>query len=542
MNKVKGMFYLDWKLENYKASIFANGLIYFLGRIPILGKMIPTTMLYREYGLKKAITVIKMILHQLMKLALASLPLVMSYFLANIYQSIFKTELSGFVTWVLLFPMFGSFIGFIYYGLDNKDLQFVTNFRISKTLFLKNNLFLTVLKDLIFILIPLIVVGFIEKKVLLVVLIGLTAKFAFAFMSLFIGVKLTLHSKRVMMKLLFNTLHFVLLMSLVVGLTLANQMAVLSTLFFNYGFVIFLIALGGVFFYLFLNVANFDDYAQQVLVSSQKTIDMGKKSSQENQKYLGEGKKVKIEKTQGEEELQGLTGSRYLNALLFRRFRSSLRRSTLIRVGIVSVVMLSVIIFSLVVPFNMNGQKLEEILYNFIPSLFFILYLLSMGKKVVQTIFINCDASMLNYPFYRESRAIVQGFFYRFLKIFYYNGIVVGIIYLWMLLFNFLNHSLLSWEFIVIVLFVMISLAILFSFHELFVYYILQPFTSDMEVKNPVYKFVDYVFYFLAYISLQIKSGGFEYGIIVSVISVVYFMVGLVIITKFAPKTFKLKN
>ena len=542
MNKVKGMFYLDWKLENYKASIFANGLIYFLGRIPILGKMIPTTMLYREYGLKKAITVIKMILHQLMKLVLASLPLVMSYFLANIYQNIFDIEISGFVTWLLLFPMFGSFIGFIYYGLDNKDLQFVSNFRISKTLFLKNNLFLTVLKDLIFILIPLIVVGFIEKKVLLVVLIGLTAKFAFAFMSLFIGVKLTLHSKRVMMKLLFNTLHFVLLMSLVVGLTLANQMAVLSTLFFNYGFVIFLIALGGVFFYLFLNVANFDDYAQQVLVSSQKTIDMGKKSSQENQKYLGEGKKVKIEKTQGEEELQGLTGSRYLNALLFRRFRSSLRRSTLIRVGIVSAVMLSVIIFSLVVPFNMNGQKLEEILYNFIPSLFFILYLLSMGKKVVQTIFINCDASMLNYPFYRESRAIVQGFFYRFLKIFYYNGIVVGIIYLWMLLFNFLNHSLLSWEFIVIVLFVMISLAILFSFHELFVYYILQPFTSDMEVKNPVYKFVDYVFYFLAYISLQIKSGGFEYGIIVSVISVVYFMVGLVIITKFAPKTFKLKN
>ena len=111
-----------------------------------------------------------------------------------------------------------------------------------------------------------------------------------------------------------------------------------------------------------------------------------------------------------------------------------------------------------------------------------------------------------------------------------------------MLLFNFLNHSLLSWEFIVIVLFVMISLAILFSFHELFVYYILQPFTSDMEVKNPVYKFVDYVFYFLSYISLQIKSGGFEYGIIVSMISVVYFMVGLVIITKFAPKTFKLKN
>jgi hypothetical protein len=88
----------------------------------------------------------------------------------------------------------------------------------------------------------------------------------------------------------------------------------------------------------------------------------------------------------------------------------------------------------------------------------------------------------------------------------------------------------------------MLSLSILFSFHELFVYYILQPFTSDFEVKNPVYKFVDWLFYMLAYVSLQIKSVGFEYGIIISIFSIFYFIVGVVVIIKVAPKTFKLKN
>ena len=105
-----------------------------------------------------------------------------------------------------------------------------------------------------------------------------------------------------------------------------------------------------------------------------------------------------------------------------------------------------------------------------------------------------------------------------------------------------MNNRALGIEFLLLLLFVMTSLSILFSFHELFVYYILQPFTSDFQVKNPVYKIVDGVFYMLAYMSLQIKSGGMQYGIIISTVSLVYFVVGIMVIFKVAPKTFKLKN
>nr|WP_313095616.1 hypothetical protein [Streptococcus parasuis] len=44
----------------------------------------------------------------------------------------------------------------------------------------------------------------------------------------------------------------------------------------------------------------------------------------------------------------------------------------------------------------------------------------------------------------------------------------------------------------------LISLTALFSFHDLFIYYILQPFTKDMEVINPVYKFLSGALYWVA--------------------------------------------
>lgn len=50
----------------------------------------------------------------------------------------------------------------------------------------------------------------------------------------------------------------------------------------------------------------------------------------------------------------------------------------------------------------------------------------------------------------------------------------------------------------------LISLTALFSFHDLFIYYILQPFTKDMEVINPVYKFLSGALYWVAYLNIKV--------------------------------------
>lgn len=544
MNEMKALFELDWRYRQYKASSFVNGLIYFLGRIPIIGNSIPTTMLFREYGLKRGIAIIQLIISTLLLFAMQIIPFALSYPILKGVNSFLDQEVSLFFVWFIVFNVIWTCIGTIFPSLTKQEVQFIVNFRVSKEQYIKRSNLLTILKNLIFMLPSLIFIGYMDQNLVLYLLIGIFSQLAMSLIWLTVDLHLTLMKRRLMLKLALISFWTVGILGGVYFLILQQELYLLEKMTINWMSAFIWLVLWFPFLYLYVHFKRYEAYSQQMFKSSEVMINYGgsNKKEQQQKQYLGEGTKMKLQKTGDESEFDRLKGSNYLNALLFSRFRSSLRKHLFIRVGIVSAVMLTAVIFSIVVPIGISADKLERVLYNFIPGMFFILFLLSLGKKVVQTVFVNCDSSMLSYPFYREPKAIIKGFFYRFFKIFYYNGVISLTIYLWLNIFNIVNNKPLSIEFLLLVLFVMLSLSILFSFHELFIYYILQPFTSDFEVKNPVYKFVDWLFFMLAYISLQIKSGGLEYGIIISVFSIIYFVIGTLVILKIAPKTFKLKN
>lgn len=105
-----------------------------------------------------------------------------------------------------------------------------------------------------------------------------------------------------------------------------------------------------------------------------------------------------------------------------------------------------------------------------------------------------------------------------------------------------LNGFFLSWTFFGVLALLLLALSALFSFHELFIYYLIQPFTSEMEVVSPLYKIIAILFYWIAYGNLQLKVSGFFYAIIVSVACLLYVGIGFVIIYKKAPKTFRIKD
>lgn len=209
------------------------------------------------------------------------------------------------------------------------------------------------------------------------------------------------------------------------------------------------------------------------------------------------------------------------------------------RVGIVSILFLGLILLSFlkIVPYP-NEEDLTALL----PALFLVMYFGSLGKAIVQMVFVNCDISMLYYPFYREKETILSGFNYRFIKSMFYNGVFAGSIFVGFLLWDLLNGLQASWYFIGVLFLLLTSLTALFSFHELFIYYLLQPFTGDMRVVNPVYKFVSGVLYWISYINLRLHVSGFAYSIVVSMVLLLYVFVGYVLIIRFAPKTFKIKE
>ena len=88
----------------------------------------------------------------------------------------------------------------------------------------------------------------------------------------------------------------------------------------------------------------------------------------------------------------------------------------------------------------------------------------------------------------------------------------------------------------------LISLTALFSFHDLFIYYILQPFTKDMEVINPVYKFLSGALYWVAYLNIKLDLGSHLYILLISLAMIAYVSIGYWILLKKAPQTFRLKG
>lgn len=235
-------------------------------------------------------------------------------------------------------------------------------------------------------------------------------------------------------------------------------------------------------------------------------------------------------------DLSHLSGMTYLNALLFDRYKKVLYkkvRNWVLALVVILATLEGIRYFLEPVTFT------EDYLLQFLPLSFMIMYVASSGKVVAQMVFVNCDISMLHYPFYREAKTIIAGFNYRFLQTCKLNLIFATSLFSVILI---LWRFALSLETILLTALFLLSLTALFSFHDLFIYYILQPFTKDMEVVNPVYKFLSGVLYWVAYLNIKLDLGSHLYILLISIAMITYVSIGYWILLKKAPQTFRLKE
>lgn len=156
----------------------------------------------------------------------------------------------------------------------------------------------------------------------------------------------------------------------------------------------------------------------------------------------------------------------------------------------------------------------------------------------------NLDSVMLTYPFYRQPQVVIKSFFYRFYQSFKYNMVMTLAVFAAVVVamgIAGLNIALFQ---IFLFLVTLIALTALFSFHYLFVYYILQPFTIDKELKSPLFSLVNWLLYFIAYMQLNIPDNwlSYQYPVLIIGVTVMYVGIGALLIYRFAPQTFKLKK
>ncbi|MFH5834714.1 hypothetical protein ACHAL6_01395 [Proteiniclasticum sp. C24MP] len=232
-------------------------------------------------------------------------------------------------------------------------------------------------------------------------------------------------------------------------------------------------------------------------------------------------------------------GYAFLNALFFDRHRKFFRKPVFVKTAIV------VAAFLLIFGGNMLTE--ENILIELSSGLstqytlfIFIMYLLCNANRDTKAMFYNCDLSMMRYGFYRQPKALLKMFGLRLKRIILGNmiptlGIIIGL-----LLVTYFSGAE-NYREILPVLLMIVSLALFFSIHYMFMYYIFQPYTSSMEVKSPIFSIINGLVYFASYMAMQIRTAAASFLPFIILFSLLYGAAAVVLVYRKAPQTFRVK-
>ncbi|HEL1617674.1 TPA: hypothetical protein VB846_001957 [Streptococcus suis] len=532
-----------WYQEKYNLYRTVNGFFYYLRKLPLIGKSIPESI-FKSYSFKSALFLILHILSIPSRFLVKGIWLTIYSCIATFWIKLLSNNQLDFWqipsdTWLLGFSMWMVFVGYTYrFGkgfepfIAKSEREFMQNFGLSQSSFLQSQLFVEPIITSLFYLPALLIFSSLSGNWLYLPL-GLLTIPAGSFTG------------QALNRWFFNRRILSRRNSWQYWVILGTGLAAIASLilFRNHLSPSFLLpvlvcqVLLIWFGYRYLKQqTNHLDYLQycmdQSLQMDKKIFEMTKGNEYTRQ---GLQMQAKLSMETGK-DLTHLSGMTYLNALLFDRYKNVLYkkvRNWVLALIVILAALEGIRYFLEPVTFT------EDYLLQFLPLSFMIMYVASSGKVVAQMVFVNCDISMLHYPFYREAKTIIAGFNYRFLQTCKLNLIFATSLFsVIMILWRFA----LSLETILLTALLLLSLTALFSFHDLFIYYILQPFTKDMEVVNPVYKFLSGVLYWVAYLNIKLDLGSHLYILLISIAMITYVSIGYWILLKKAPQTFRLKG
>lgn len=289
--------------------------------------------------------------------------------------------------------------------------------------------------------------------------------------------------------------------------------------------------------YSLVKIHNFKDYRKmykQILTES--NVYMQEKNTGTQAIKDTSLKQIELDKN----DTSNKSGFAYFHDLFVKRHSKILTKA----VKKQSVIIL-ILFIALIIGIEMNDEfknKMNEILMVYLPYFVFIMYCINRSSSVTTAMFMNCDHSMLTYRIYRTQKVILGIFKERLktlIKINLLPAILIGgglalLLYLSGGTDNPLNY---------LVLFVsIIAMSIFFSVHYLVMYYLLQPYNVDTEIKSSTYKVVQALTYFVCWYMIQIQLPTLSFGIATIVFCIAYSFISLFLAYKYAPKTFKLRT
>lgn len=522
-----------------------NRLIYYIRKLPLAGQLVPES-LYAKVSAKRALSVVAWILMLLWGLISKLLYLgLMAYYPA---VSIKPDSFAGYSNpQLILFSHIFLIISFIAAGVSNciilepKREKFVAVklMRIQPDVYMKATLGYKYLTSFIY---------YIPALLLFVLLLDGTVMQA---LSLAVTVTLSrviweyIHLKLFELNGMVLVKHN-LIVWLTIGITYAlayapllfPQVPLLGEMLLSWVAPVILIPLGA---FALLRLAKYHDYRAVTDAATKRDdplLDMGRlvKEAELKSVQTKAGETDLSMRQDGQMQGGNKQGYAFINNLFFARHRSLILEPVRKRLALVAGLGAAACAV-----FAMNADVIGGVITGpgfFVPYLAFALYFLSVGERVCRAFFYNCDLSMMRYSFYRA--AAREHFWIRLLKLAGHNLLIAST---FAAMLTLLARIVAPWSTpdTVMLWISALSLSLFFTVHHLALYYLFQPYSTELNTKNPFYHVLNMGVSMVCGASLFFSIPLATFTVIAAGLGVICLVGSLILVSKLGHRTFRVK-
>lgn len=531
---------------NMKAALWVNGFIFYFKKLWIVGKWMPESV-YSNYSTKKVLTVIALVIRQILDFLTKPFYLFIAAIVPMLLilqrQPQFVNQQFSVVVHTLFFLSCctGAFGDSYIFAVSRDKITCMKYMNINVRSYIKSSLVFRYVPFFLYFLIWIVIIGLVAKwpigKVVCAWLMLLCFRMTAEAFHLFVFDKTE--------KVLSRNMVFEWIL-IIVGLAGAyllpyNGWILPATILLHPLAALCYMVLSIVsIYYITIGYKGYEKKYTRSLDQNFLMSSMLKTSSGASFKEV-EMKETDLDLTETSQgRYQHLHGYTYLNALFFARHKRQLLRPVYYRLMIVAAVFAGGLFFYRVNP-KLAVLLSQNMTASLLPSFVFIMYAMTIADKACRAMFYNCDKDMLRYAYYRSPQTILKTFQVRLFRISLLNMTSAAAICLAAMAFCFIcGTSIFTLDLLLLCITVLL-LSVLFTAHHLCLYYIFQPYSQNLQVKNPFFTGINAIMYMLCFLCLRLKVGGIVFTAAVLAFTVIYILTALALVYHRAPKSFRVK-
>lgn len=507
-----------------------NSFTFNLKRMPIIKNIIKDNI-YSKSGFKTFIRILAIICTSLKLIVFKLFYIGIIYFISKNYRPYDIS--SNFIHLFFIFSIIGMFINTNILGTGKKKYLGVLLFKMdAKEFILSHFIFSSIITFILNSVILLFFCIFLKIPLFMSLILSL-----FSLTSKLIGESLNInYYKKSGIRLIDD--HFIYFSVIIIGLLLSFLLPFFN-IYFNNNVIILLTIISSVisiFCYYYIN--KIKDYRLMYKKLNTHSIVMNSDLSTEYSKQAIINIRDK-DKLINNKKLEGKKGYDLFNTIFFERHKYILLRSS----NIYSIISFVLFIVTMIIIYEVPSTKdsINVFLMNKLGCFVIIMYFMNRGAIVTRAMYFNCDHSMLTFNFYRNKNVILELFKKRLLTLIKINvrpALVLSFSLPIILFFS--GGAKYVFDYLNIFVFI-IAMSVFFSVHYLVIYYLLQPYNKEMQMKSVTYSLISFLTYYFSYLCINLKISTLLFSSLAILFTIIYIVIALLIVYKRAYKTFKIK-